>query len=54
MQTYSINDIEVKIKRTEEKYQKQVLKGAAKDLLHFLKSEIEYLKRLREEAMAKG
>jgi hypothetical protein len=49
MQTYSIQDLEIKIKSTEEKYQKQSLRGADRALLTFLKSQIEYLKRLREE-----
>lgn len=49
MQTYSVQDIEVKIRMTEAKYQKQIQKGAAKDLLYFLKGQIDYLKRLREE-----
>lgn len=49
METYNVQEIELKIKNTEEKYKKQMLKGAGRDLLNFLKDQIEYFKRLREE-----
>ena len=51
MKEYSVEEIELKIKDIERKFQNAEIKGADRNVTSFLKQEIKSLKDLREKLL---